>query len=159
MADEKGPADESRTHAREAPETVADRVTHIAGMMERFEWNGRQSLRELSVAWGVAESTVKNYSAEASRLVTGDVDEARRDITVGARKLLREAVTAGDANGFRQVADIWASVSGAKAPEKHQVGVLDNATPGKAREVMAELFGSVTPSGKTDGDGSSDPSR
>jgi hypothetical protein len=159
MASEKGPADESRTHAREAPETVAERVTHIAGMMEQLEWNGRDSLRSLSAEWGLAESTIKNYSAEASRLVTGDADEARRDITAGARRLLRETVTAGDANGFKADATIWAEVAGAKAPEKHQIGALDGATPGKAREVMSELFGGVTPDGKTDGAGPKDPER
>jgi hypothetical protein len=135
----KTPPKGSRTHAREVPETVADRVAVIADMMERLEWDGRKSLRSLSTAWGLAESTIKNYSAEASRLITGDAEEARRDITAGAKKLLRQTVTDGDANGFKQVATIWAEVSGAKAPEQRIV--TSAASPTEASRLVREAFG------------------
>lgn len=156
MADKEaaGPGDRSHAPARgilRKPETVAERVAYIAEEMAELRWE-RKTAKVLAEAWGVAESTVQNYSAEASRLVSGDADEARRDITVGARKLLREAVDGSNMAGFRQVAEVWAMVSGAKAPEKHQIGALDPATPGKAREVMAELFGGVTPETKGDAD-------
>lgn len=141
----------SPTRARAIP-TVEERIDHIVGMMERFEWVRGKSAPALAAEWGLATNTVEHAAAEASRRCTGDADEARRDISMGARRLLRDAVKNGDAQAFKQVADVWAQVSGAKAAEKHQFGGLDNATPGKARELMGELFGAVTPSLKPDAD-------
>jgi hypothetical protein len=153
MAWEDHPADESGRHTgARAILTVEERVTHIVGMMERFEWVRGKSAPALAAEWGLAVSTVEHSAAEASRRCTGDADEARRDITLGARRLLKSAIESDDKQGFKQVAEVWAMVSGAKAPEKHQVGPLDGATPGKAREVMAELFGGVTPEKKPDAD-------
>lgn len=146
---EKEPADKPDSHASaRAILTVEERVSHIVGMMERFEWERGRSGPRLAAEWGVSLGTVERASAEASRRCTADADEVRRDITLGGRKLLRAAIEDGDCAGFRQVADVLASVSGAKAPEKHQIGALESATPGKAREVMAELFGGVTPGEK-----------
>lgn len=149
----RGGADLDRTHAQGCPATVPERVNAIADMMATLEWDGRKSIRKLSDAWGLAESTIRNYSCEASRLVTGDTEEARRDITAGCRKLFTDAVREGDAKGARMVGELWAQVSGAKAPEKHQVGPLEEATPAKAREVMAGLFGQVTPDADQPGGG------
>lgn len=149
LAGEKKPAEPTEGHAPvRAILTVEQRVSHIVGMMERFEWERGRSGPKLAAEWGLSLSTVEKDSAEASRRCTADADEVRRDITLGGRKLLKGAIEEGDRAGFRQVAEILASVSGAKAPEKHQIGALDAATPGKAREVMAELFGGVTPGEK-----------
>ena len=150
--DTKDDADDPWSHAREVEPTVDARVEFIEGVMTALLWERGKSAKKLAAIWDTPLSTVQNYSAEASRRVTGDADEARRDISVGARKMLREAVEAKDANGFKAVATIWAEVSGAKAPEKHQIGALESATPGKAREVMTELFGGVTPEKKPDAD-------
>lgn len=114
-------AEELWSHAREVEATVDARVEFISGLMIALLWERGKSAKKLSAIWDIPLSTVQNYSAEASRHVTGDADEARRDITVGARKLLRQTVDSGDALGFKQVADIWATVSGAKAAEKLQV--------------------------------------
>jgi len=148
VAKEK-PADaDPWSHARDIEPTVDARVEFIEGLMAEMLWERGKSAKKLAAIWDAPLSTVQNYSAEASRRVTGDADEARRDITIGARKLLKQAIDGDDAQAFKQVADVWAMVSGAKAPERHQIGALDNATPGKAREVMSELFGGVTPGEK-----------
>lgn len=136
------------SHAREVEPTVDARVEFIESVMTALAWERGKSAKFLAALWSVPLSTVQNYSAEASRRCTGDADEARRDITVGARALLRKAIVEKDDKAFRNVADVWAMVSGAKAPEKHQIGALDSATPGRAREVMGELFGGVTPEGE-----------
>lgn len=150
MADDR-PDTASQARARAIP-TVEERIDHIVGMMERFEWVRGKSAPVLAAEWGLATNTVEHAAAEASRRCTGDADEARRDISVGARQLLRKAIRDEDDKAFKNVADVWAMVSGAKAPEKHQVGALDGATPAKARELMGELFGAVTPAAKPDVD-------
>lgn len=139
----------------ERPETVAERVAFIADMMADLEWERGKSAKLLAERWDMAQSTIENYSAEASRMVTGDEEEARRDITAGCRKLFKDAVANLDAKGAKAVGELWAQVSGAKAPDKHQVGTLDDVTPQKAREVMAGLFGAVTPDAGGPGDGAS----
>jgi hypothetical protein len=123
---------------------VAARVDFVIGLMEELQWDSRYHpwLAEL---WGLSEASIHTHAAEASRRVMGDADSARRDITAGARKLYREAVENGDPKGAKAIGDLWATVAGAKAPEKHEVTMAEPATPQKAREVMTELFGSVTP--------------
>jgi hypothetical protein len=107
----------SPTRARAIP-TVEERIDHIVGMMERFEWVRGKSAPMLAAEWGLATNTVEHAAAEASRRCTGDADEARRDISMGARRLLRKAIQDEDDKAFKNVADVWAMVSGAKAPEK-----------------------------------------
>lgn len=122
------------------PETVAERVSFVADLMESLQWVRGKTGLAIANAWGLSESALKTYAAEASRLVTADADDARRDITAGCRKLFRDAVFDGDAKSAKAVGELWADVAGAKAPEKHQIGALDDLTPAKAREVMAEMF-------------------
>jgi hypothetical protein len=118
------PADkpDSPTRAR-AILTVAERVDHIAGMMERFEWVRGKSGPKLAAEWGVTLGVVEKASSEAHRRITADKDEAERDISVGARKLFREAVALGDAKAAKLMGDLWADVSGAKAPTKQDLRV------------------------------------
>lgn len=120
-----GDPDKTSGHASgpsaEAKRLKRERIDHIVGLMERCEWVRGDSAEDLAEIWGVAVKTVEGYSAEAHRRIVGDPDEARRDITVGARKLLQEAVSASDFNGFSQVGRLWAEVSGAKAVEKREL--------------------------------------
>jgi hypothetical protein len=152
---EDTPADKPDSHpgARAIP-TVEERVAHIVGIMERLEWERGKTGPKLAAEWGVSLSVVEKASAEASRRCTADAEEVRRDISVGGRQLMRDAVRDGRAGDFTKVGELLASVSGAKAAEKHLVGALEGATPSKAREVMSELFGAVTPDAKP-----SDPER
>jgi hypothetical protein len=110
---------QSHPHAR-GLKRPAERVDYIVDLMERLEWRRGKTAPELAAIWGVSVSAVENYSAEASRRVTADPDEARRDITAGCRKLFRDAVNEGDAKSARAVGELWATVSGAKAAEKHE---------------------------------------
>ncbi len=127
---------------------MAERVAFVAELMNALAWDRGKTGKVIAEAWGLSESALKTYAAEAHRLVTADPDEARRDITAGCRRLFRQAVNSGNAKAARAVGELWADVAGAKAPEKHQVGTLDEVTPEKARQVMRELFGVVTPKGE-----------
>jgi hypothetical protein len=100
--------------------TVEERVEYIADLMGDLKWRRGKTSKALCEIWGVAKSTVENYSAEASRLVTSDEATAKRDITAGARKLFVAAVEVGDAKGAKAMGDLWAAISGAKAPDKHE---------------------------------------
>lgn len=139
----QGTTEAASSHARARP-SVAARVDHIVGMMERFEWVRGKSGPELAKLWGVALPTVEGHAAEASRRVVGDKDEAIRDITVGARRLFLEAVKKGDQKGAKAIGDLWADIAGAKAPSRQDIAAavydVSDATPAKAREIMKGLF-------------------
>lgn len=151
----RSPSD-SRTRAR-PPATVEERVAHIADLMRRLEWERGKSAVPLAAAWGISESTVRNYAAEAHRIVRAEVtdpDEVGRDIGVALNLVLRNGlkdlkgapdVRSKARRDLTKAADVWATVSGAKAPDRHQFVDDDGASPRKAREVMRDLFGDVTP--------------
>jgi hypothetical protein len=59
-------------------ESTAERVQYVADLMAANAWNERTSRRvqrELSAAWGVEPSTVRNYSAEAGRAIKSAIVE------------------------------------------------------------------------------------
>lgn len=139
--DSKGDAASQR--ARAIP-SVRERVAHIAGMMERFEWVTGKSAPELAEKWGLAVNTVEQSAAEASRLVVGDKESAVRDITIGARKLFLEAVANGDQKGATAIANLWADIAGAKAPTKQELSGslgIGEASPAAAADLVRKKFG------------------
>jgi hypothetical protein len=118
--------------------------------MERLEWTRGKSGPPLARLWGVAEATVRDYAAEASRRITADETEARRDISVGCRELFVRAVQDVNFSGAKAVGELWASVSGAKATERHQVSVNNEATPAEAARLIREKFGGHAMKGEDD---------
>jgi hypothetical protein len=150
-------AEATQAGARAIP-TVDERVDYIVGMMDRFEWVTGKSGPILAARWGLAPATVAKHAAEASRRCIGDADEARRDITVGARKLLRRAVQDERPGDFAKIADVWASVSGAKAAEKRELSGPDGKPIAfDARTALLERITGITGSGPAGGEEASVP--
>jgi hypothetical protein len=72
--------------------TREQRVRHIAQLMARGEWLNSYSRRcELAASWGVTESAIKHYSAEAHRLLAFDPDERDELRTTLANRMLNIA--------------------------------------------------------------------
>lgn len=71
---------------RSSGETVEERVRHIADLMTSAKYNGYVTRSKLAKDWGISESTVRNYAAEAHRLVSFDPEERERmRITLAAQ--------------------------------------------------------------------------
>lgn len=119
----------------------------IAAWMRDLWWERGPSGRAFAAAWSLSESTVHNYSAEAHRLVMREVDaeEAGRETGLALRRVLHDAVRDNDRHTVLRASEIWATISGAKAAEKYEDVTPEHVTPAKARRVMRELFGDVTP--------------
>lgn len=84
----------SRARAIPAASTVgsdrAERVEHIARLMASNLWRSGITNRELVAAWGVSLDTMKDYAAEASRIVRrdlGDSEEIRARAMVALEQL------------------------------------------------------------------------
>lgn len=127
------------THAKDC-KTASERVECIAEIMESLRWVRGKTAGALAEVWGISKSRVQDLSTEASRLVVADAGEARRDISAGCQKLFGAAIDAGDAKSAKAMGDLWASVSGAKAPDKHEVTTTE-ATPERAAQLVREKFG------------------
>lgn len=117
-----------------------DRINFIADLMAELEWERGKTGPILAEVWGLSLKSVEGDAAEASRRVTSDPNEARRDITAGCRKLFREAVQGGNAKDAKAVGELWATVSGAKTPEEHVV-MTTTANPAEAARLVREAFG------------------
>lgn len=132
--------------------TVEQRVDHCAELMANLQWERGKTAKRLAQEWGLSVSAVEAHSAEASRRVVGDRDEAIRDITAGARKLYTQCVQEGDAKGAKAIGELWADVAGAKAPTKTEVDarVSGVATPGEAARLVREKFGEHAATGGAD---------
>lgn len=129
----------------ECPETVAERVHYVFGLMCQLEYVRGKTTNELSEKWGLAVSTIENYTAEASRRIYTDPETARFNITAGCQALFKDAVARGDAKGARAVGELWANVAGAKSPELHKVDASVEATanPDAAAALVRQLFGTL----------------
>lgn len=120
---------------------TTSRVEHIADLMRDLQWERGKTAKRLAEEWSVSESTIRNYSAEAHRIVVAEVDmtEAGRDVSVALRTVLADSMRDGDRKNAIKAAEVWATVSGAKAAEKHVVtgAVADEKT---AAEIVRKHF-------------------
>lgn len=101
---------------------VADRVEYVVQLMHTGQWDGYPTRMALATAWGIAESTVRNYSAEAKHRLLGDPEE---------REQMRAAL-AGKAM----------EVLGDTQVTRHDLtGMRDNMAALRAIELTAKLMG------------------
>lgn len=71
-----------RDNEARACESVSDRVAYVADLMAKGEYRTRLTGKWLSQLWGLAETTIGGYAAEASRLLQVPSEErgARRAV-------------------------------------------------------------------------------
>lgn len=109
------------SRARAKPQQTAERVDCIADMMRDGAWQRGQSDVMLAEEWGIAPSTVRNYSAEAWRRICGEADDAELARPTIAGTLLTNLAKADGDRKYGEVAriaDVWSRVVGARAPEE-----------------------------------------
>lgn len=127
----------------------ANRVAFCVDLMRDMRWRRGKTGRELAALWGVAPATVEHYAAEASRIVRAEVTdptEVSRTVCSALEKVLFDALSDNDRKSVISAAQTWATISGAKAAERHEIMAAAGKTPADARRHMRELFGEVTPS-------------
>lgn len=94
-------ADRPTSRARTAPignaadaKTKEARVLYIARMMARGAWRGYPSREWLAEAWDLTESTLRDYAAEAHRVVAFDPaerEQLKRSLASLCQRILRKA--------------------------------------------------------------------
>lgn len=127
--------------------SIPERVAFIAEMMRACTWVRGRSEDDLARLWGMTASGVRNHSAEAARVVRAEIanpDAAVVDVVANAMDIMRECRDAGDARNAIGALKLVAEVTGAMAPQKHQVessGSLTVASPAEAAALVRREFG------------------
>lgn len=156
--EEKRESSDSRANGHPFFEKATDRVEYVIGLMTDRVWNpdtSRSLQKALSEAWGVTQSTIRNYSAEASHSMLGTVRERRAELAKQAVETLLEVAKSevqmpGDRAAKVSASKVLLEFAGVDRPDedkvqKHIVAGMGEATPDKAREVVRALFGDIVP--------------
>ena len=135
----------------------AERVNLIFDMMIGCKWETGRSSKKLADQWGMSKGSVENEAAEASRRVRSvvmDVDLVTAKIGSALTAALDQACRTKNLHAVAKLADIWAKVSGAGAPERHEVTGADGAplVPGVLVVPSEDLgqFGGAQDGGQAD---------
>jgi len=107
---------------------VPERIEYIAGLMADDVWNERTTKilrRALAAKWGVAESTILNYSTEAGRSIDEAIKERRAPIAARAIERLEllaetcaDSTIPGDSGSAVRANEILLKVTGYSEPEE-----------------------------------------
>lgn len=106
----------------ECPPTTMARLLYVADLMVNGAWVRGDTAPELAAHWGLATSTVEDYSSEASRWVKSMVDpeEVKQKLGFYLSKNLR--IADGNPREVAEVAKAYAPLVG--LGDKAQVNIL-----------------------------------
>jgi hypothetical protein len=109
-------------------DSVTDRIEYIAGLMADDVWNERTTKllrRALAAQWGVAESTILNYSTEAGRSIDEAIKERRAVVASRAIERLEllavacaDSTIPGDSGSAVRANEVLLKVTGYSEPEE-----------------------------------------
>lgn len=132
-----------------------ERVHYVADLMAAGLWNERTSRRmqlELSLRWGVATSTVRNYSTEASRSIQNAIIERRAAVAqraidrlekVGGLNIATPGIP-GLAGAIVHANEVLLKLSGFAEPEQDKL-------PSAGPAVVINMTGASEPGSETPG--------
>lgn len=107
------------------PATSTERVDYVFGLMLDMKWERGRTAGELAKAWGLTQSTIENYSCEATRRVKAqlaDPDATAADAGIILRRAIQGAY---DEKKWRDVikgVEVISNLTGAVAPTRVRVG-------------------------------------
>ena len=125
-------------------------IQHICDMMRDLVFKRGRTGKLLAKEWSLPQSTVRNLTAEASRIVSreiNDPDAVSVDVGLALRATLERSVEDDDRRHVIAAAKVWSDISGASAAKRIDLdlGDREEATPQRAADIMKGLFGKVTP--------------
>lgn len=102
-------------------------VERIIATMRRGEWQRGVSGPLYATEHGLTRDAVRSYASEAWRAVCREVTDPRKvteAISATLSSTIQRASQKGDFAGVARVADVWSRVTGARAPERHEVAMV-----------------------------------
>jgi hypothetical protein len=135
-------------------ESVEQRVRYIAELMSEDRWVTKRCQRELAAVWSVTPSTVRNYSAEAHRILALDpehraklrtkLEQRMEQQSLRAFRLRSQVTGLPDFGGAAKLTELQAKFAGLLDDEK--------AAPAPPT-IVIEYAGPVQPSAVGDAPG------
>lgn len=123
-------------------------------LMREMKWRRGVTDKTVAKAWGLELMAVRQYSAEAWRRLKAemvDTDQTAATVAIALERVIFEAAGKGLA-GHRSVIEAgktWASLAGAGAPTRIEVGALANLSDqelaARRDEIVARLKGEELP--------------
>ena len=102
------------------------KVDEICELMRNCEFRTGKTIKELAKKWDLSVSTVKEYSAEASKIVRKELTDPDRVFSIVGPALEEAILDAKKSRDFRQLAQlarVFADITGASAARRVDVGV------------------------------------
>lgn len=124
----KKPKKKRKGAPRSTRRQVDNRIEHIAGMMQRFEWVTGDSHAELAKQWKVSAAAVEKYASAASRLAIraiGDVEQIRAWGLSAMQRLTHAAASNGEIKTAMHGVSETMRLSGADQPQKIAITTVD----------------------------------
>lgn len=116
----------SRARGRKTGQTdtvTEQRLAIISTMMRALTFRRGKTAKELAQKWDLSLARVHELTAEASKRVRAEVlDPDHVGATVGnaLETVIERALKAGDRRTVVEAARVWAQISGANAPQRHE---------------------------------------
>lgn len=120
-------ADEARDASIGLTRVKSTHIDAILDRMRRGEWERGTSHHLYAAEYGLNMSTARNYASEAWRAFTREVTDpalVTQQIADVLSTSLRKANSKSDFSGVARIADVWSRVTGARAPERHEVSMV-----------------------------------
>lgn len=127
------------------PVTREERVIACMDMMRSARWVRGKTAKVLAAEWGMAVNSVEDISSEAwRRLKTecANVDDIKPRIILAVDRALDAAEREGPV-AVAKVADVYAKIVGANAPQKHEHqfgGKTDEELEAEAKRIAAAMM-------------------
>jgi hypothetical protein len=123
----------------------ATRIEAIAEHRRALTWT-RQLQRELAEQWGIPRKTMEELAAEAGRVVAREVTN-RDDVTADVGVVLRQIVTAGDAEDRDKIkaGEVWARLAGAMVDRSEVAHVQPVTTSEEWAELREVILRALEP--------------
>lgn len=123
-------------------------------LMRNMKWRRGVTDKVVARAWGLELMAVRQYSAEAWRRLKAemvDTDQTAATVAIALERVIFEAAEKG-LSGHRSIIEAgktWASLAGAGAPTRIEVGALANLSDAelaqRREEIIARLRGEELP--------------
>lgn len=109
------------------PGSREDRVRTIMTLMADMRWENGVTSGLLADRWSLHKNTISAMAGEASRRLKSVVDPqyVRTKIGNALDRAVSMAIEEGDVKGLAMVTRVYADMSGANAPKKHEVTGAD----------------------------------
>lgn len=144
------------------PPTMEGRVQMCMKLMRAGKWRRGVTDKNIAAHWGLHIDSVAKYSSEAWRRIKAEVtdpDQTAATICIALENVIHEAKDKG-LYGHRSIIEAgkaWASIAGAGAPTRVEIGALANLSDAELEKRRQEIILKLSEGQHPAGEGQDSP--